>query len=325
VQWLTINCQYGRLLNWAFVLSFIAVGTWWQWHLPTAGKGGLVLAVGATLMPIFWEKVGVLGKAFWIGMLFLLLGVEYRAIDKDREDTRVAAAESLRKLLETQQTGVANILTQQEHSVKGILEQEQQHFERTLTSVVTAHAREEKDFAALLSQEHALFDQQSSTLDFLTGKLLPANDPTPMAPCGPLAPDEFLVQMGQSGYVTNNLPYNVLVVSKRTVISIDKSETGALLVSINLTAPDGRIVARINKNSLTVNPASTLIITRDRSSLLMQDQYGHDVINARYLNTHAFSITGEIPHTGGNIQLPIPMLGGCIKSTGKIATAVNID
>lgn len=37
-------------------------------------------------MPIFWEKSKKWARAIWIAMLFLLLGVEYRAIAKDRQE-----------------------------------------------------------------------------------------------------------------------------------------------------------------------------------------------------------------------------------------------
>ena len=37
-------------------------------------------------MPLFWDKVGIVARMSWIAMLFLLLAVEYRAIDKDRAD-----------------------------------------------------------------------------------------------------------------------------------------------------------------------------------------------------------------------------------------------
>ena len=73
-------------LSWLCVLALLLLGIWWMFHLPTVGKGGLFLAVGATLMPLFWEKVGTIARMSWIAMLFLLLAVEYRAIDKDRAD-----------------------------------------------------------------------------------------------------------------------------------------------------------------------------------------------------------------------------------------------
>ena len=78
-------------VSWLVVFIFLGIGAWWLKHIPTVGKGGVLLAVGATLMPLFWERVGVFGKMSWILMLFVLFAVEYRAINKDRED---AAAQS---------------------------------------------------------------------------------------------------------------------------------------------------------------------------------------------------------------------------------------
>jgi hypothetical protein len=73
-------------VSWLVVFIFLGIGAWWFKHIPTVGKGGVLLAVGATLMPLFWERVGVFGKMFWILMLFVLFAVEYRAINKDREE-----------------------------------------------------------------------------------------------------------------------------------------------------------------------------------------------------------------------------------------------
>jgi hypothetical protein len=75
-----------RFVSWLCILAFVSLGIWWMVYLPTVGKGGLFLAIGATLMPLFWEKIGTVARMSWIAMLFLLLAVEYRAIDKDRAD-----------------------------------------------------------------------------------------------------------------------------------------------------------------------------------------------------------------------------------------------
>lgn len=96
-------------MSWAVVAVFLAVGSWWLFHIPTVGKGGLLLAVGATLMPLFWERAGVFGKMAWIAMIFVMLAVEYRAIDKDRGDS--VTAESIRATAEAMQfSTIANDL-----------------------------------------------------------------------------------------------------------------------------------------------------------------------------------------------------------------------
>lgn len=44
------------------------------------------MAVGATFMALAWEKTKVIGRILWVLMLFALLRVESRAIDKDHFD-----------------------------------------------------------------------------------------------------------------------------------------------------------------------------------------------------------------------------------------------
>lgn len=123
------NLRKWTVLSWMVVAAFLATGAWWlpYSHIPSVGKGGLLLAVGATLMPLFWEKAGVIGKMAWVAMLFLLLGVEYRAIDKDRSDA--ATAEGKRRDAEnTQFQTIANGITTS-------LQQSQAQFDATMKGV----------------------------------------------------------------------------------------------------------------------------------------------------------------------------------------------
>jgi hypothetical protein len=90
-----------KVISWLVLFVFLSLGIYWLFRTPNVGKGGLFLAMGATLMPLFWEKVGRAGRMSWIAMLFLLLFVESRAIDK-------ASAESARAEQETR-----NIANQQ--------------------------------------------------------------------------------------------------------------------------------------------------------------------------------------------------------------------
>ena len=307
-----------KTVAWLVVVAFLGVGLWWfpHSHTPSVGKGGLLLAVGATLMPLFWERIGTIGKMSWVAMLFLLLAVEYRAIDKEQTDQQVAfqkIGDGFTTILTNQQTSFPGLISQSQNNFDSLIHDERDNFNKMMANSIQAQRQENASFAALLKRENDLLNSQEELYEFASGTLLPEDDPTPKT-CDPLAPDEFLIQMGDMAYVTNTLPFDVLDVEEQTVISLDKSETGALLVSINLIALDGRIIARINKNNSTINPASGLIITRSKSTLLLQDQYGNDVINARYLNDRAFSITGRIPYRDRIIALPLPALRGCIRA-----------
>jgi hypothetical protein len=75
-----------RGLSWVALLGFFGAAIWCYFHTPSTGKGGILLAVAASLMPLFWEKISPLERVFWIAMLFTLLRVEYRAINKDQKD-----------------------------------------------------------------------------------------------------------------------------------------------------------------------------------------------------------------------------------------------
>jgi hypothetical protein len=117
-----------RRLSWLCVFALLLLGIWWMFHLPTVGKGGLFLAVGATLMPLFWEKIGTIARMSWIAMLFLLLAVEYRAIDKDRAD--FARNEARRRQEENQK--FADIGSTITDNVQRLLDHSNSEFAKTM-------------------------------------------------------------------------------------------------------------------------------------------------------------------------------------------------
>src|SRR5580692_8057361 len=47
--------RLAAILGWAMVGVCLPVGVWWCYHIPTPGKGGLLLAFVATVMPLVWE------------------------------------------------------------------------------------------------------------------------------------------------------------------------------------------------------------------------------------------------------------------------------
>jgi hypothetical protein len=123
------------LLSWLFVLALLGLGVWWLFSLPTVGKGGLFLALGAVLMPLFWEKIGVAGKMSWIAMLFVLLAVEYRAIDKEHRDN----IEAQKQIGE----GFKNVLTDQQEKFSTLIQQSQTQFQETVQ-------KQQEQFRAML-------------------------------------------------------------------------------------------------------------------------------------------------------------------------------
>lgn len=113
--------------SWVVVLSFIGISLWW-WYTPSVGKSGVLLAVGATLMAPFWEKVGIVGKMSWILMLFLLLGVEYRAIDLEH----IQYLSDQKEAHDTLLNGFSNLLQNQQTSFQKMLDASQGQFATTM-------------------------------------------------------------------------------------------------------------------------------------------------------------------------------------------------
>jgi hypothetical protein len=278
-------------------------------------------------MPLVWDDVRELGRAGLILTLVVLFAVEYRAIDKEHktyaDDQKTARAEekaSFTELLDKQHAGVQSILDQQDKNMRGMLEQEQEHFERTLGSLVAAHQQEEREFANLLRQEHELFNQQSNMLDFLTGKLIPASDPTPKTnpACG-FAPNSTLVFVGDSAFSASEFPHTILEINGESIIGIDRSPSGALELLINVMAADGRVIVRLDQRGAFIPSNRLFILKPDASTLIVQNEFGQDLINARYLNPHAFRINAtKLPVRGK--QYDIPVFGGdsCMNIGSKV-------
>jgi hypothetical protein len=129
-----------------------------MFRLPTVGKGGLFLAVGATLMPLFWDKVGIVARMSWIAMLFLLLAVEYRAIDKDRAD--FAKDEARRRQEENQK--FADIGTSITTNVQKLLNTSDKQFRETTQQA-------SRQFDVTMSRSEKIIGGIKETVNAATG------------------------------------------------------------------------------------------------------------------------------------------------------------
>lgn len=295
--------------SWLCVFGFVGIGIWWWFHLPTVGKGGIFLAVGATLMPLFWEKIGTAGKMWWIVMLFLFLFVEYRAIDKEHEDY---ASEQISARKEERDSFKA-LLDSEKADVRNVLDQEQAHFDKVIREVIAGQNAQTRQFAALLKRENDLFVHEEQLADALNGRLVPAADPMPdLCRSGrTLAADDVAIVLGGNVFVTNKFPHVVLAsVSGQKLISMDRSDDGSIVLLLDIRSSDGRIITRLNEDGFVVNRSNYLSMKKDKSSLVVEDEYGAEVLRARYLNRRAFSLSATIKFPGGSVQLPDPSFSG---------------
>jgi hypothetical protein len=324
----------------------IAFGCWglfWFFRPPAPDEAILLLGLIAAILTIQGQMTDK-HRVGWFFIMIIVFAVALKSIRKDRYDHEQKQAQ----ILKDEHESFAAVLNQdQQHfsatvgrfdstlsKLDTTIAQNQQHFNDTMLSershfdkLISANNEmqktEHKSFASLLSKEQELLTHQEELYEFSAGKMLPANDVTPTI-CNPLRKNDFLIMMGKTGWVTNTFPFTLLRVSGRKIIKIDKSETGAILISIDLRMTDGTTLVRIDKNRSIVNPSSGLVVWRDKNTLAIEDQRGNEILNARYLNENTFSISGVVPYGKGIISMQSPIFQGCTR-TSNTDTAMDID
>jgi hypothetical protein len=71
--------------GYVLIVATFCVFLWFSWHLPPAGYAVTTMAVVAGVMALRPE-MGGREKWFWFAMLLAFMGVEVRAINRDRGD-----------------------------------------------------------------------------------------------------------------------------------------------------------------------------------------------------------------------------------------------
>ena len=305
-----------RILSCLVVSMFLCFGVWWLFQIPSVGKGGVFLAVGATLMPLFWEKVGIIGKMSWIAMLFVLLAVEYRAIDKDQRDAAAqektdlqAMGYGFKTILENQQTSFAHLISQSQVNFDSLIQDERNNFNKMLMKNIEMQGQEHTNFSVLLNQEKELLAKQEELYDFTSNKLLPASDPTPPNSCGKTSSDDVSIILGthRNVAVTNKFPHVILNMRNRDVISIDRGSAGSLVLTVDTRDTSGKIIASLSKDGFVVSKNYELYLLRpDKSTVIIEDGYGKAVLKARFMNPTTFALEGLVQSGGQAIPLDFP-------------------
>ena len=150
-------------------------------------------------------------------------------------------------------------------------------------------------------------------LSLLHGALAPANDPDPPNLCS-LVDDELGLYFGNMQVKASRFPLTVVRIAGKPAIIMDRNADHSLSLSLDVRSADGRIIARLDRNILTVNPNNYLSMERkDRSTLSVTDQNGIEVLHARYLNRRSFKLSAHLISEGRTVDLSsIPISGVCL-------------
>ena len=160
----------------------------------------------------------------------------------------------------------------------------------------------------------------------LHGVLVPADDPMPQNACGTIPSNAVVVFLGDVASVVQSFPHTVLSVHRQSVLTLERTDDGGIAVVVDIRSSDGKIVARLNRDGFLVNEHNSLEMKRiDKSSLVVEDEYGKEVLNARHLNKHAFRLTGILQYPGMNpIHIPFaPHFSACSSNAGSSDININ--
>jgi hypothetical protein len=310
-------------LGWSWLVMGGIVAVRWYLSTPTVGYGGLALAMGATLMPLIWEKVGVVCKMGWLAMLFCLLFVEYRAIDKDHKESADALAKSFGDISQQANANLKQVLDDEHKSFADLLKTEDQRFEKTMEAILASQRKSEREFAALLKEQESLFKHEDDLAAALNGSLVPANDPMPSTGCG--QPDDGIVMMlgteeQHNGVVVRKFPQLVMTGKYGPILSLDRASNGAVNVLLDIKSSDGKIIARLDRDGFVVNRNNYLEMKHDKSTLNILDEYGEEVLYVRYNNARAITVRGVLSFGDKKTRIGLPHNFGYICASGGSAT-----
>jgi hypothetical protein len=130
-------------VNWLCVIGLFILALYWKYYPPTSGKGALAFALAATIMPLFWERITPFAKMAWVGMLFALLFIEYRAIDQDHQESEKAQQLELTRI----GAGFQSVLQQQQTDFRNVIGNEERQFDATMRAFDKSQRQEGREFA----------------------------------------------------------------------------------------------------------------------------------------------------------------------------------
>lgn len=163
-------------------------------------------------------------------------------------------------------------------------------------------------------------------LEQLGGRLLPASDPMPLN-CGTgLKPEEAVLLMGNGTSARITFPFMVMASMRfGSLLSIERESDGSIFIPLEIRSPDGKIIVKMDEHGFDVNRNNILKMHRDdRSSLVVVDEYGNEVLNARYMNRQAFRLTGLINYGGQQLPIQFPGISGLCIDTNGIKNAIPV-
>lgn len=252
-------------------------------------------------------------KFIYFVLMASLLIIEFRAMRKDRDDAQQAQTEAqkqlsteetnrLQTLLDGERKNTAHLLDQENTNLSTFLKQDQKQFENTISTLLATHRQDEKDFADVVHKEEGLLKAQHDLSEQFTGRLVPGDSPTPPNACSHSnlgqEDGEVLIILGSNTDIGSGSHFVIFSVGGFPVISADRiADSSDLYLSVDFRDQNNRITFRMDKDGV-VNKSNLILLRPDKSTFLLQDEYGEEIFRARFINPKTFEVSGKVTYCG---------------------------
>jgi hypothetical protein len=279
--------------------------------------GGLAAAVTLRKEPSVTEK------ACWIIAMTLIMAAEihnlYVESDKQRNQAQIISAsldatnKGLNETLEGL-TSVASNLGALSSGMDTANRTNQSHFDTTMNQFSTAQQQQQQQFKDTLNGYRNLFEHEQQLAESLRGTLFPASDPmsaTPNPDCLPRREGEIVAFFGDHyAFVERFLPHTVMTIHGKDVIRLNRDRDGVIYLQLDIKDAAQKVIARLDSRGWRVNRNVILAVLRpDVSTLIIEDEYGSEVLTIRYMNPSAIKINGIMHVEDRTIDLSNPGRG----------------
>ena len=115
--------------------------------------------------------------------------------------------------------------------------------------------------------------------------------------------DDYFILMKNSTSVFHDFPHVVLQGAGKNMITISKSSGGLLVLTMDIRTEKNALVARFDEQGFEVNPTFNKRHP-DKSTIIVEDAYGKEIIKVRYVNRRALSVEAKMTIDGREVNVP---------------------
>jgi len=160
-----VTRHIARVVYWFGLLAVIWFTVHYFRSTPGTGKAIAILGAAAVLMAIRGDLMGHPEKIVWMLVVFALLYVELRSIDKDRADNQKQQADVRKQ--EAERFNV--ILEENRKGIAAILDDQRQKFAATMQEFSKSQATNLSSFAAMMSKSNQIMGGVIDSVKTQTG------------------------------------------------------------------------------------------------------------------------------------------------------------